>query len=568
MFGFIGKLRVLFSRADKFRLAGIGALMALGAGSELVGVGLVLPPAAVFLEPESLDRYPALREVCRMFHLESVRDFLFFAALVLLAVFLLKNVFLFFVLKLQATFVGAKRAEFGLRLQENYLRAPYVYLLGGSTAEFNTKAGWIYDFASYILLPSLMVLSDAAVLAVLLIALGIFFPGLLLAAALALLAGGGAVYFFMRRGNRRYGQRYAGADAALKKTMLESLENVKYVKLAGAEEYFLRRGGTFQREMGKAYAEMYVLGQLPRLTLELVALAILLGFFAVLLAAGWPKEQILLSFSMLLALLARMLPAASRFHYNLTLIRQYYPIFESLYGDLTSIRREIAPGAAENPAMTLEDKLELRHVSFAYPGGKKVFENFDFSIAAGECVGVTGTTGRGKSTLVDLVCGLLKPDSGEILADGRDIGEDPVSWRKLLAETPQKIMLLDATVAENVAFGEEHPDREKVIRALKKANIPELAEELDLRIGDDGGHLSGGQRQRLALARAFYRETARLLIFDEATSSLDEETESALISGLAQVKGKVSMLVISHRPGALALCDRVVDLDELETREA
>ncbi len=565
MFEFIRRLRVLFSRKDKLRLLLIGSLMSLGAFAELIGVGLVLPPATVFLDPDSLNRYPVLHKICEIFRIESVSGFLFFASAVLLTVFALKNLFLIAVLKVQSSFVGRKRAEFGVRLQENYLKAPYSYLTGGSTAEFNTKAGWIYDFASYILLPAMMVLSDGAVLLILLIALGIFLPGLLLAAVLVLLGGGAAVYLMLRRGNRKYGRRYAEADAALKKILLESLENVKYVKLAGAEDYFLRRCAVFQQTMGKTYAGMYVLGQLPRLTLEFIALALLLGFFAALLAAGWDKEQILLYFSLLLALLARLLPAASRFHYNLTLIRQYLPIFDVLYGDFTGIKREIDPETEKNPEMTLENALELKKVSFTYPdGGKKIFENFDFSLKAGECVGITGSTGRGKSTLIDLVCGLLNPDSGKVLSDGREISENPVSWRRLLSVTPQRVFLLNGSVAENVAFGEDIPDREKVIRALKKARIGELADKLDMNIGDDGGKLSGGQRQRLALARAFYRENARLLIFDEATSALDADTEKELIDGLAEIKGKIAMLIISHRPGALALCDRVVNLDGID----
>lgn len=178
-----------------------------------------------------------------------------------------------------------------------------------------------------------------------------------------------------------------------------------------------------------------------------------------------------------------------------------------------------------------------------------------------ESIGVTGTTGSGKTTLVDLLLGLLKPQKGMILVDGRNVAENLVSWRKLIGYVPQHIQLWEGSIRENVAFGvpDEEIDDAKVVQALKLAQLYPLVESLpggiEFRLSDDGNNLSGGQRQRLGIARALYHEP-KMLILDEATSALDSETEKAFVEALEILSGKVTMIVIAHRLSTLNKCDR------------
>jgi len=303
---------------------------------------------------------------------------------------------------------------------------------------------------------------------------------------------------------------------------------------------------------------LYVRGQGPPIGIESATMLLLLGILIIKLLLKEPTEEILLSLSIILAVMSRLLPAMSRSNYNLALIRQTQYLFDALFEDFVALPPEKSQNAAP---ITLEKEIELRDVCFSYPGGQEIFHDFNARIAVNESIGVTGATGSGKTTLVDLLLGLLKPQKGMILVDGRNIAENLVSWRKLIGYVPQHIQLWEGSIRENVAFGvpDEEIDDAKVMQALKLAQLYPLVESLpggiEFRLSDNGNNLSGGQRQRLGIARALYHEP-KMLILDEATSALDSETEKAFVEALEILSGKVTMIVIAHRLSTLNKCDR------------
>ncbi|MBO5762689.1 MAG: ABC transporter ATP-binding protein [Lentisphaeria bacterium] len=310
---------------------------------------------------------------------------------------------------------------------------------------------------------------------------------------------------------------------------------------------------------------MYRIGQLPRLMLETSAMLVALAFFAIMLYWGYSEARIQINFVMLVVVMARALPSLGRMHYNLTQIRQTLPLLESVYPDLLLNPPQPDPTVAPLP---LDQSLELQQITFRYPNGKQIFDRYSCTVRACESVAVIGKTGRGKTTVADLLLGLLQPDSGKILADGVDIATAPDRWRKSIGYVPQHIVLLNSSIRENIAFGvpPELIDDAKVLRALRRAQLLDfvntLPEGLDFFVGDNGNRLSGGQRQRLGIARALYSEP-RLLVLDEATSALDTDTESAVVAALNELRGSLTMIVIAHRLTTIEQCDRILDLDSV-----
>ena len=375
---------------------------------------------------------------------------------------------------------------------------------------------------------------------------------------------GGTIALLMKQLNATQGKKLLESGVRLSRIRLDGLNNYKYLKVGGGSKNFSEH---FYQEYGsrvQAEWRIFFFGQMPRMILEWSSMLLVLAIFGIMVFRGMASADILLQFSLLAAVFARMLPSFSRIHYGLTQIRQHSFVFDALFRDLTGVPQE-EPDTDPEPA-TLNECLELRHVSFGYDRENPVIRDLSCVIKARESVAVVGRTGSGKSTLADLVMGLRVPDAGEILADRRPVTGHLQSWRSLIGYVPQAIYLSDDSVRRNVAFGvsDGEIDEVRVREALDMAQLLEDVEAmpggLDAGVGENGCHLSGGQRQRLAIARALYRKP-ELLILDEATSALDSATEDAFVKALEALQGKITMLVIAHRLSTVENCDRTIRLD-------
>ncbi len=553
--------RRLFTPGDKYRLLGLVVLMGIAALWELAGLGVLLPVVAVFVKPGLIENDPLLARLCAMCGGRTA--FMLIGTVTVAAVFAGKALFSLLVVKWQAAFVFGKQAEFSIRLFRNYLYSPYAHTLNRSTADFNNNLFRVVRVCHSALLPLMLIATDLlAVLALTLVLLW-FIPVPTICGTGFMALTGLLVQLLMRRANRRWGEISATNDAAAAQIRLDGLNGLKYIKSGNHEHHFVKHYSDRVRRGFSCDGRMYQAGQIPRLALETAALLATLGLFAAMVLLDFSPARILFNFSLLVAVMARLLPSFSRIHYNLTQLRQTMPVVEPLCRDLMDLAAE--PEAA-GLAMTLDRELRLEDLTFAYPGSEPVFRNFSLTLPARHTLAVTGKTGRGKTTLADLLLGLLPPQNGVITADGRNIADDPAGWRRRIGYVPQNLFLLDRTIRENVAFGIDPAeiDDAKVAKALHLAQLTDLVARLPggtaYRVGENGNRLSGGQRQRLCIARALYHEPS-LLILDEATSALDGETESALVEALESLRGKLTMVVIAHRLSTVEKCDLRLDLD-------
>ena len=562
---FIRKIRMLLTPKDKYQLLGIAVLMTVSALLEVVGTGLLIPLVAMLVNADLLEQNAYLHLLYRWAPVSGHRGFMLWSAFLAALAFVGKNIYIFWVIHVQSEFVYARQGEWGDRLFRNLLKTSYAYHCTHSPADLNAKLNRVSWVCDSLLQPALLILSD--VLAVLALTLVMFWltPGTACAAALALVVFSLVFYLPFRSVNRGLGARFVACDRELSRIRLDGLRGIKDIKAAGLEDWFIQHHERSQRRFLRVLRRFYQLGQLPRLGLESLTIVLAMGVFAGMVWLRMPVSSIALVFGLLTAVMLRVLPALSRIHYNLNRLRQAERALEDFCRDLTELTAEPAAEDADAEPFHLRQALEIRDLSFGYRPDRPVLEHFQLTLPAGSCTALTGPTGGGKTTVADLVLGLLTPREGAILADGRDIREDLAGWRKITAYVPQFIYLLNDTVRANVAFGvpPDEVDEARFRAALEAAQLTETVAALpngaDTVIGDNGVGLSGGQRQRLGIARALYRRP-QLLILDEATSALDQQTEADVVAALEHLRGKLTMLVIAHRLSTIETCDRRVEI--------
>ncbi|MBE6368528.1 MAG: ABC transporter ATP-binding protein [Lentisphaerae bacterium] len=557
----IAQLRILLSRRDKIALAVMALLSFIAALWELCGVGLAVPIVAAAVNPQLLEQNEILRVFYQLMPCREPRGFMLLTALLLVVNFALKSLFNLYLLRMESRFVYRKQQEWSIRLFEKFTAADYQTLLQIAPAEISARISRVGNICEGSMLPLMQGISDCMVIGVILIGVMFFMPGYLTLALGMMLIAAGGLYCLFRKFNGRKGAELIVWDNAVAQDKFETFSGIKSVKTTQSESFFRQRFGADITRYSQVRAQLYFWGQLPRFTLEFMTIFMAMAIFSVMIWNNVPTGTVVLRFALLIAAVGRILPALSRLHYNLTLLKQISQVLKSLFEDITALPPESeGSNGIENTQMGLHNALEIRDLSFAYPDGKKIFENFNLTIPALSSAALIGPTGGGKTTLADLIIGLLKPAQGGIYFDGVELQQNLAAVRSMIAYVPQFVFLFDGSIKENVALGcnENEVDDAKLERALQLADLSDYVKSLpdgvDSRIGEGGANISGGQRQRLGIARALYRD-AELLILDEPTSALDENSENCIVNTLKALQGQKTILVIAHRLSTIQHCD-------------
>ena len=577
MLHIIKKFRKILSRGQKLRVIIIAILMIIGAAFETLGVGLIIPLITAIMNPDIIttNKYAAL--VCEILDLHSSKTFIIVVIIALIFVYIFKNVFIFFEYYVQYRFICNNRFFVQGRLMEAYLHRPYEFFLNAESGEIvriiTSDAKNVFD-----LLSTVMFFFTEGVIAVALTIVIIMTDpliALLMAAVLigAMLLSNRVIKPILRKA----GKKYQNNTAKMNKWLLQSITGIKEVKVARKEEYFLDQFSQYGRKAIDSEKKNLVLGQVPRLSIEAFSISAMLAVIAMLMLRGREIDSMLPQLSAFAMAAVRLMPGVNRMTGALNQMSYYEPALDKMIEHLSVADRWEQDSKDEavdsepygnvhktsGTHITLNDKMELSDISFSYPNTEKsVLEHADMVIPVGKSVGVVGASGAGKTTAIDILLGLLKPQEGEVLADGVNIQEDYKGWLSHLGYIPQMIFMLDDTIRANVAFGvaDSDVDDEQVWKALEEAQLKDfvkgLPEGLDTTIGERGVRLSGGQRQRIGIARALYTDP-ELLIFDEATSALDNETEAAIMESINALHGSKTLIIIAHRLTTIAECDIV-----------
>ena len=485
---------------------------------------------------------------------------------VLVIFFFVKNAALVGIAIAQSRALARLQSDLSTHMLSAYLARPFTYHLGKNSAELvRNTTGMAFNVVSGVVTSLCTIGTESLVATLIVIALLATYPVPALLSAV-LIGGFIAVsYRFFKESLSRQGARANDEATEMIKWVNQSLGGIKEVKILGREGFFVEQYSHHVNQYSRANLYGQMLAQMPRYVIEFVVVAAMVAVSVALVGQGRSAADLLSALALFGAASIRLMPSANRIWNALATLRAQLPALEIIERDVGA--ESVAAPAALTAARPMIQGMVLERVSYTYPGASTpALAEVGLSIPAGVVAAVIGRSGAGKSTLVDIVLGLHTPDSGVVRVDGRDIAGDLPSWRAGIGYVPQSIFLSDDSVARNVAFGlhDADIDESRVWRALSSAQLDEfiraLPAGLGTVIGERGARLSGGQKQRIGIARALYRDPS-LLVLDEATSSLDTETEREFARVLAALKGKTTVLVIAHRLETIRMCERLFLLD-------
>jgi ABC-type multidrug transport system fused ATPase/permease subunit len=575
MFQTFEKLRDLLTARERRRFYLLFGMMILSGLVEMFTISAMFPFLAIVARPEVVETNPTLAWIYDFFGFTSLNGFLIFAGIGVFAVVVLGLLFATLTQYAIFRFAAMRTVSISRRLLRSYLRQPYAWFLNQHSAAIGASIlTEVQEVVLRCMLPALRLISQTSVALFLIVLLVVAQPVAALTAA-ALVGGAYAlIYAFARKHLTRMGRLRKEAAAVKHKIVGEAVGGIKDVKLMGLEEVFLRRFERPALVAARASAVVSVSGEAPRNALRAITLGGILLFVIVTLVRGNGDLSGLLPILGLYAFAGlRLLPALQQIYMALTHMRFGRPALDKLHADILThlkpIEANAVPAEPEAPPVRLREGLELRDVRYAYPGAERnALDGLDLVIPARATVGVVGGTGAGKTTAVDVILGLLRPQSGALVVDGVAVTDAAVrGWQKSIGYVPQHIFLTDDTVSANIAFGIEPAaiDQAAVERAAKIAELHEFVErELPkgyrTLLGERGVRLSGGQRQRIGIARALYHDPD-VLVLDEATSALDNLTERVVMDAVHNLGREKTIVMIAHRLSTVRDCDVIFLLE-------
>jgi len=540
--------------------------MLVGMALETLSIGMVIPALTLFSGPEALARSPFLVHLLAALGNPSEGMLIAGGLLLLLAIYAVKSLVLVALAWQQSWFLASIRQDISRRLFQTYLTQPWTFHLQRNSAQLIrnniTEVGLFVQGCSGML--------SACAEGCVILGIGLLLvwiePLAAIAVGVSLALATWALQAVLHDRLKRWGQMRQHAEGQRVKSLQQGLGGVREVKVFGRETAFLDQFQRAEFAASHAMRMQTFSGQLPRLWYELLAVAGVAVLGIVLLLQGLPTADLVPRLGLFAVAAFRLMPSLNRIVASVQGIRYLEPAVNVLTHELALSGQPAEPN--DSRRLPLEVEIRLHGVSFTYPrAAEPAIRDISLTIPCGTAVGIVGESGAGKSTLIDLLLGLLEPDSGIISADGRDIRSDLRGWQNCIGYVPQTIFLTDDTIRANVAFGvaPARIDDAAVARALRAAQLegfvaglPEGAETI---VGERGVRLSGGQRQRIGIARALYWDPP-ILVLDEATSALDTATETGVMDAVNELHGTKTLIIIAHRLSTVSRCDELFTISK------
>ena len=542
-------------------------LMLIGAVLESASITLVVPVIQVVLTPEAIEGEGIVANLYHGLHMQSITQFTVVVMLALILAFILKNLFLFFMQKRLYHFVYTNQFYTGQRLLRSYIKKDYEYFLNADTATIQRSIAADVNNMYALILALLQVMSEAIVfvtLGVILLSLDALMTVVIASLLVLTLV---VIKKVIKPIMNRTGKENQDYGASMYQWIAQAVTGIKEVKVTGKEQYFIDEYMKQGEGFIKAMERFCLFSNTPKLLIETVCIAGMVAYMLCMILAGYNVGDMLPVLGAFAVAAMRLMPSASRINNQLTQMAYCEPFFmnvsDNLVEDISEENTDLSYAVDAKEKLPVTREITLRDITYAYPNTEKlIFDHADLTIRVGSSVGIVGGSGAGKTTVVDIILGLLKLKSGTICADGVNVMEHYREWLKNIGYIPQMISLLDADIRKNVAFGvkEEDIDDEKLWYALKEAQLDEFVRSLPDKeytgVGERGIRISGGQRQRIGIARALYNDP-EVLILDEATSALDNDTEAAIMDSINRLHGRKTMIIIAHRLQTIEKCDEV-----------
>jgi ATP-binding cassette, subfamily B, bacterial PglK len=572
----IAKLWVLFNAKEKKRFLILFFMLIIAAIFETAGIGLIVPFVGIVTNPTMIQEQPILASIYNLFNFQSNNTFILFAVGILLTVFIIKNAYLLFYYYVQYRVIYNQKVKLSRTMFKAYLTKPYTFHLQRNSAELlrnvNGEVSKVFDgilLSFFQLLTEILVILAILTLLVATAPLATITSGALLGASVLL-------FFKIFRNKITFlGKENQRVNKEVIKSVKQGLGASKEIKVSGIENYFVESYTKQSKILARNSITKSIIDQVPRLFIETLLVSIVLITMIILVFQGTDTSQLVATMSLFAMAAFRLMPSITRIVATLTNIRFSLPALTVVHKDLDKKKRlDEKPQKESNPVRvndherTFHDSIQLDSVTFRYPNQKEhSIKNVTLRVPIGSSVAFVGTSGAGKTTIVDIILGLLEPEEGKVLVDGKELSKLQEVWKQKIGYIPQSIYLSDESIRKNIAFGinENDIDDVAVNRAIEDAQLKDfissLPEGLGTVVGERGVRLSGGQRQRIGIARALYHNP-EIIFLDEATSALDNETETEIMKAIDGLKGEKTLIIIAHRLSTIQNCDIVYKVDQ------
>ncbi|MDD6072033.1 MAG: ABC transporter ATP-binding protein [Clostridiales bacterium] len=562
------KFTYILTKQDKRTVFLLLVMTVIGSILELLGVSIFLPFVNIIMYPNYATDNPILGWFYAKGGFTTVKGFEVFLCVIIIAIYIIKNLYLIWQKNVTYRFSFHIQKTLATRLLNSYMRQPYTFHLRKNVAELQRALQEDVANFSGFMMQAMELIAELGVCSLMGIYLLTVSPtitivivGLLIICVVGFTIG-------TKQLSKGLGKDCQTYKAKIYQWINQSLGGIKELKILSREDYFLTSYNEYYGKYAKALQTLRLISMIPKYIVEAVCMTGLVLAIIIKILFG---EADMIYFIPQLTVFAtaafRLLPSVGRINGYLTQMLSFMPSIELVYHDLKEVEMEQEEGSLEEEGkFELLDEIHVDHVTFRYPDGvEDIVHDVDFKIPKGKTVAFIGPSGAGKTTMVDIILGLLLPVEGKIYADQMDIHLNPNKWHKQIGYIPQTIYLADDSIRANIAFGifENEIDDESVNRAIKQAQLDEfvntLPEGINTYVGDRGVRLSGGQRQRIGIARALYHNP-EILVLDEATSALDTETETAVMESIDGLHGIKTMIIIAHRLTTIRNADFIYEV--------
>ena len=565
---FLIKIFNLLTKKEKFDTSLIFLTIIICAFLETLSVGLVLPVISIILNESILDKFSFLEPYFLFINDYEKSTLVLFTLLLIIIVYLIKGLLLIFHQWQLETHFNKIHVRLNNDLLKKYIGQPFLFHINNNSAtimrNLDAAAGIPHSLIKF-----LNLIIDTVIIIFLTTFLCFYnLKGTLIIFSLILLVSIIHYTIFKKKiknlsfDNLKHTRLY-------NKTLLETLGYIKFIKLYKIENFFLSKFNFHLFNKVKIAKIVKVISSSPRSVLELFAVISMSIIVIVMINLGNTNFEIITSLALFGLAGFKILPSANKILVNLSAIKFSFAAIDLVYNDFKIKNFTSSPSKNnELKDFIFEKKISFKDVFFKYPENQNdILSNITLSVNKGDCIGIIGKSGSGKTTLMNLLTGLIEPSKGEIMIDGHSLKSKLDCWQSKIGYVPQSIYLSDESIKKNIALGydEKKISDEKIIDLLKQTQLDEFVKKLpsgiDTIIGEKGQKLSGGQAQRIGLARAFFRDP-EIIILDEATSSLDNETQNLFIKNLKELNTKKTIFIVSHRREALKYCNKIYEVKD------
>lgn len=563
------KINYILDRRQKLRLLQLAFIIVIGAFFELLGVSMILPFIDVMMNPDVIMGKAYLRYFYELFHFQSANQFMILLAFLLIIIYVVKNIYVAAMYDAQYRFTYRNQRRISSRLFKSYLAENYLFFVKNNSTELMRNVNTDVSAFFVAVLQFLQLVTEICVCIVLFVYLLCMDKTITIGVSLILLIFVLGFVKLFRRKLTAMGEQTRKYFAEMNKWLLQGVGSIKEIKIMNREAFFYEQYDKAYYYYSESQRKYSLLGILPRPVMEMFCVSGLLLVVIFKLARGVHMTYFVTTLSVFAVAAFRMLPSFNRITNSLNGIMFNMPSVDKLYNDLKETEELLQKenDKTKEGVINFQEGITIENITFSYPETEEtVLKNVNLEIPKNSSVAFIGTSGAGKTTLADIILGVLEAQEGKVCVDGQDIKKHMGAWQRKLGYIPQMIYIMDDTLKSNIAIGipDKDIEEDRIWRAIEEAQLKEfilnLEKGLDTIIGENGTKLSGGQRQRIGIARALYHDS-EVLVMDEATSALDNETESAVMESIKKLSGKKTLIIIAHRLTTVKNCDIIYKIE-------